>query len=45
MAAEFDGKPIREQNLSEWKQGGYRDWMAQQEALEMAERLGENAAE
>ena len=45
VAAEFDGKPIREQNLSEWKQGGYRDWQAQQEALEIAERLSEDAAE
>ena len=45
VAAEFGGKAIREQNLSEWKQGGYRDWMAQQEALEMAERLGEGATE
>jgi hypothetical protein len=45
VAAEFGGKPIREQNLSEWKQGGYRDWLAQQEALEVAARLGEDAAE
>jgi hypothetical protein len=45
VAAEFEGKPIREQNLSEWKQGGYRDWQAQQEALEIAGRLGEDAAE
>jgi hypothetical protein len=45
VAAEFGGKPIREQNLSEWKRGGYRDWVAQQEALEMVERLGEDAAE
>src|ERR1700704_5249247 len=45
VAAEFGGKPIREQNLSEWKQGGYRDWVAQQEALEVAERLGEDATE
>jgi len=45
VTAEFGGKPIREQNLSEWKQGGYRDWLAQQEALEIAERLGEDAAE
>jgi hypothetical protein len=45
VATEFGGKPIREQNLSEWKQGGYRDWVAQQEALEMAERLGEDAAQ
>ena len=45
MTAEFEGKPIREQNLSEWKKGGYRDWQAQQEALEIAGRLGEDAAE
>lgn len=45
VAAEFGGKAIREQNLSEWKQGGYRDWQAQQEALEIAGRLGEDAAE
>lgn len=45
IAAEFGGKPVREQNLSEWKQGGYRDWLAQQEALEVAERLGEDAVE
>jgi hypothetical protein len=43
--AEFGGKPIREQNLSEWKRGGYRDWLAKQEALEIAGRLGEDATE
>jgi len=45
VTTEFGGKPIREQNLSEWKQGGYRDWLAKQEALEIAERLREDAAE
>jgi hypothetical protein len=45
VAAEFGGKIIREQNISEWKQGGYRDWVAQQEALEVVERLGEDATE
>src|ERR1700704_1614598 len=45
VAAEFGGKPIREQNLSEWKQGGYRDWVAQQEAMEVADRLWEGAKE
>src|SRR6267143_3573898 len=44
-ATEFGGKAIREQNLSEWKQRGYRDWLAKQEALEIAERLGEDATE
>lgn len=45
VSAEFGGKAIREQNLSEWKQGGFQDWQAQQEALEVAARLGEDAAE
>jgi hypothetical protein len=45
LAAEFAGRPINAQNLSDWKQGGYRDWVAQQEALAVAQRLGEDAAE
>jgi hypothetical protein len=32
-------------NLSEWKQRGYRDWLAKREALEIAARLGEDATE
>ena len=45
MAAEFDGRPIREQNLSEWKAGGYRDWQTRQEALEMVRSLAEEAGD
>ena len=45
MAAEFDGRPIREQNLSEWKAGGYRDWQMRQEALEMVRSLTEDAGD
>ena len=40
---QFDGHPIREQNISQWKSGGYRDWLQQQEALEVADRLHEGA--
>jgi len=43
LGAEFAGKPIREQNLSEWRKGGYRDWLAHQEALEVAEKIAEDA--
>jgi hypothetical protein len=39
---EFGGHPIREQNLSQWKTGGYRDWVHQQEALEFAASLHED---
>lgn len=42
--ADHGGKPLREQNLSEWRKGGYRDWQIRQEAIEIAERLGEDAA-
>lgn len=45
VATEFGGKAIREQNLSEWKQGGYRDWVIQQESMELARRLSEDAIE
>jgi hypothetical protein len=45
MAGEFDGPPINETNVSNWKQGGYRDWEAQQEALEAVRQFGANAAE
>jgi hypothetical protein len=26
LRQQFDGRPISPQNLSEWKNGGYRDW-------------------
>ena len=31
LAAEFDGAAINEQNLTNWKQGGFRDWRMEQE--------------
>lgn len=42
---ESGSRPIREQNISEWRKGGFRDWLAKQEALELAAQLGEDAAE
>jgi hypothetical protein len=45
LAAEFDDQPVNEVNLSNWKLGGYRDWEAQQEALEAVRRFGGDAAE
>ena len=42
LTAEFAGRPMREQNLSEWRKQGYREWLASQAALEM---LGEMVAE
>src|SRR5262245_33746505 len=39
LTAEFGGRPINEQNLTEWKQGGYRDWLVRQQALEFVRSL------
>jgi len=39
LAAEFAGKPIREQNLSEWRMHGYADWSRQQEACKLAQQM------
>ncbi len=45
LATDFGGRPISEQNLSEWKAGGYRDWLARQEALSQARELTADAKE
>jgi len=34
LQREFNERPVTEQNLSEWKQGGYQDWLQQQEVRE-----------
>lgn len=39
----FDGKPVTKQNLSEWKKGGYKEWLKQQEACDIVRRLIEKA--
>src|SRR5882762_4652183 len=43
IATEFDGHPIREQNLSQWKRGGFQDWLRVQEAMALARHLYEGA--
>jgi len=30
LAAEFQGRPIQKQNLSEWRKGGFQDYVAEQ---------------
>jgi hypothetical protein len=45
LKAEFDERPVSEQNLSEWKQGGYRDWVLQQETLELLGRMADDGDE
>jgi hypothetical protein len=45
LAAQFGGRPINEQNLTEWKQGGYQDWLRHQEDCSRARMLTEHACE
>lgn len=42
LAAEFRSRPIREQNLSQWRKGGYREWQARLEVREIAKGLGKD---
>ena len=39
LAVEFAGKPIREQNLSEWRQHGYQKRLEQRQCLAMAQEM------
>jgi hypothetical protein len=39
LAAEFAGRPIREQNVSEWRKRGYQEWLRSREARVTAENV------
>ena len=39
----FNGHSISEQNLSQWKQGGYADWLKHQETCDLVQRVAEQA--
>ncbi len=43
LASDFAGCPISEQNLSQWKQGGFLDWRRQQEVSDRVTRLIERS--
>jgi len=45
LADKFDGRPINEQNLSDWRQGGYEDWLAHQDITAQAAELAANQQE
>ena len=45
LAEHFNGVPISSQNLSEWNNGGFLDWLATQELLEDAREFAANTAE
>jgi hypothetical protein len=39
LKTDFNNQPISPQNLSEWKAGGYRDWLLQQQTIDMVRRM------
>ena len=45
LKAEFGERPLNEQNLSDWKTGGYEDWLAHQETMAQVNQLVANAKE
>jgi len=45
LAHDFEGRQINEQNLSDWKSGGYQEWLARQETLACARELAGDASE
>jgi hypothetical protein len=45
MAEQFDGRPINENNLSEWRAGGYEEWLTLHSFLDETRVLSENAGQ
>ena len=45
LADHFVNPQVSEQNLSEWRQGGYQDWLRQQQTLALASQFVENSRE
>jgi len=45
LAENFDGHPISEQNLSDWRRGGYEEWLARQDILAQAAELADHRQE
>jgi hypothetical protein len=43
LAEQFNHIPISPQNLSDWRQGGFREWLLRRELVEHAESLTETA--
>ncbi len=43
LQSEFGGRPINEQNLSEWKTRGFREWVRHREACEKLRWMTERA--
>jgi hypothetical protein len=35
LASDFGGQPVNTDNLSQWRKGGYREWLQKEEAAEL----------
>jgi hypothetical protein len=44
LAKYFKGEPVNEQNISNWRAGGYQDWLADQSRVENIQRLSDFSA-
>jgi len=42
LAQDFHALPISQQNLSNWRQGGYQEWLVRQDVLALAAQLAGN---
>jgi hypothetical protein len=45
LRRDFDGRPVNEVNLTDWRTGGFLDWQAQSEASALIEQLKSNNEE
>jgi len=45
LAAQFQNAQVTPQNLSEWRQGGFREWLLRRELIQHAESLNEAAGQ
>src|SRR6266581_2960844 len=45
LKAEFGERPVNEPNLSDWKAGGYEEWLVHQDTMEQVNQLVANAKE
>jgi hypothetical protein len=43
LAQSFNGRPLKRQNIDEWKHGGYRDWLHHRQLLEQQRELAADA--
>jgi len=43
LSAQFNGEPVKPQNLSDWRQGGYQDWLRESEQYEQARQTTDHA--